>query len=99
MREALRVVFARIRGLFGSRSSEYAFDDEAAVHLELLTNRFLNQGMSSEEARRSARLQFGGISQLKDSLRDRRSYPIVDSLVQDLVLAFRQIRTDRKSVV
>jgi len=93
MREALNVIFARLRGLFGSRSSENAFDDEAAVHLELLTDRFVNQGMGPEEAHRAARRQFGGISQLKDSLRDRSSYPIVDSLVQDLALAFRQIRT------
>jgi putative ABC transport system permease protein len=92
MRGASRVFFARIRGLFGSHSSENAFDDEAAVHVELLTDRFVNQGMNPVEARRAARLQFGGISQLKDSLRERRSYPIVESLVQDLTLAFRQIR-------
>jgi hypothetical protein len=92
MSEAFKVFFARFRGLFGTRNSEYAFDDEAAVHLELLTNRFLNQGMNPEEARRAAWCQFGGISQLKDSLRDRRSYPIVESLAQDLTLAFRQIR-------
>src|SRR5690349_24544191 len=93
MREGFRVFLARLRGLFGTHHSECAFDDEAAVHLELLTNRFVNQGMDPKEARRAARRQFGGISQLKDSLRDRRSYPIIDSLVQDLALAIRQIRT------
>lgn len=93
MSEALKVIFARIRGLFGSRGSEVAFDDETTTHLDLLTEHFVNQGMSPREARAAARRQFGGVSQLGDALRDQRSYPVVEALVQDLAFALRQIRT------
>jgi predicted permease len=93
MREEFHVIFARIRGIFDARNSDRAFDDEAAAHLELLTDRFRNQGMNAEEARHAAQRQFGGVSQLRDSLRDQRSYPVIESLIQDVTLALRQIRT------
>ena len=86
------MILARLRGLF-DRRSDFAFDEEAAAHLDLLTERYRNQGMTAQDARRAALLQFGGISYLKDSLRDQRSYPMIESLWQDLMLAFRQIRT------
>jgi putative ABC transport system permease protein len=93
MREALHVIFARIRGLFDAGKSDGAFDDEAATHLELLADRFLRQGMNPEEARRAARRQFGERNQLKDSLRERRSYSAIESFAKDIHLALRQIRT------
>jgi len=86
-------MLARIRGLFHAGNSDGDFDDEAAAHLELLTDRFLRQGMNPEEARRAALRQFGGRSQLRDSLREQRSYPVIESLAKDIHLAFRQIRT------
>ena len=92
MREAFHVILARIRGLFDGNSDQ-AFDDEAAAHLQLLTDRFVHQGMNPEEARHAALRQFGGVSQLRDDLQEQRSYPIIGSVVRDINLAFRQIRT------
>lgn len=93
MNEALRVIVARILGLFGRRRSEDGFEAEAATHLDLLTDRFIGQGMSPVEARQAACRQFGGLSHLRDTLRDQRSYPAIESLLKDFALAFRQIRT------
>ena len=93
MQETIRIIIARIRGLMGQRRSDDAFDEEAAAHLDLLKDRFVSQGMSPEEACYAARRQFGGLSQLQESLRDQRSYPVVDSLVRDVARAFRQVRT------
>lgn len=92
MWETIRVVTSRIRAAIGLGSSGDTFDDEAAAHLDLLTGRFVSQGMEPEEARFAARRQFGGLSHLKESLRDQRSYPVVDSLIQDVGSAFRQLR-------
>jgi predicted permease len=89
----LRIIVARILGLINRRKSEEAFEEEASEHLELLTERFIAQGMSAEEARHAARRQFGGVGQLHEALRDQRSFPIIDSLRQDLGVAFRQLRT------
>jgi hypothetical protein len=93
MLEALRVVLTRLFGISSRRASEDAFKDEVAAHLELLTERFIGQGMSPETARFAARRQFGGVSQLNESLRDRRSYPVIDSILQDVALAVKQMRT------
>ena len=70
MRNALRVFLARIRGPIDRRKSEAEFDEESAGHIEMLTVRFARQGMNEAEARQAARRQFGGVTQLKEALRD-----------------------------
>ena len=89
----LRIIAARIRGLFNRRPAEDAFAEEAAAHIALLTDRYTSQGMNPEEAHYAARRQFGCLDQLQESLRDQRSYPFVDSLAQDVALPLRQMRT------
>ena len=93
MWEKFRVVTSRIRAAIGRGPTGDTFDEEAAAHLDLLTDRFVSQGMEPEEARFAARRQFGGLSQLQESLRDQRSYLVVDSLIQDVASAFRQVRS------
>jgi len=93
MREALLVLLARIRGLMNRRKAEASFDEESAGHIEMLTARFVRQGMNEAEARQAARRQFGGVTQLKGALRDQRSYPAIESLWQDFTLALRQFHS------
>jgi len=93
MREALLVLLARLRGLRNRRKAESSFDEESAGHLEMLTDRFVRQGMKEAEARQAARRQFGGVTQLKEALRDQRSYPAIESLWRDFTLALRQFRS------
>ncbi len=44
----------------------------------------LRRGVPPEEARHSARREFGGIDQTKESYRDTRSFPAVEALLQDI---------------
>jgi predicted permease len=48
-------------------------------------------GMSRGEAERRARLELGGVQQLKESLHDQRSVPWLDHLRQDVRYAIRTI--------
>ena len=49
-------------------------------------------GMSPDEARRQAALEFGPIEAIKDSYRDGQRLPVVEDFVQDVRYTFRQLR-------
>lgn len=87
----LRAVLSRILGTFRRRRLDEEFDDEVRDHLEMLAERFVARGMDPAEASYAARRQFGGVTQVKQNLRDRRALPGIDVLVQDFRHAFRQL--------
>ncbi|MDE3180907.1 MAG: ABC transporter permease [Acidobacteriota bacterium] len=51
--------------------------------------------MTSEEARRRARLEFGGLDQVKEECRDVGAARLLETLVQDLRYGVRQLRRNR----
>ena len=46
----LRMLAARLRGLFGDRRADREFDNEIEAHLRMLTERYVRQGMTEAEA-------------------------------------------------
>ena len=86
-----RTMLSRIAGTLQRRAAEKEFAHEVDEHLERLTERYLRQGMSAEEARYAARRQFGGVTQLRESLHERRSLPQLEILWRDIRFAFRQL--------
>ena len=80
----LRVFMHRLRGLFLKRKLEQELEDEIRAHLEMQTEDNLRQGMSADEARLAALRMFGGVEQVKESYRERRSLPVVETTLQDL---------------
>jgi putative ABC transport system permease protein len=88
----LRPVFSRIWATLRRRRLDAEFDDEVQAHLDMLKERFIRLGMSPAEAFYAARRQFGGVTQMKENLRERRALPPIDVLVQDARHAFRQLR-------
>jgi predicted permease len=79
------------RFLAGNRA-ERELNAEIEDHLRLLAERFIDQGLSPEEARHAARRQFGGIAQLQEQHRDGRGLPVVENLWRDLTFSLRMIR-------
>lgn len=47
--------------------------DEINFHVELLTSEYLRRGLTEREAYRRARVDFGGVEQIKECCRDVRS--------------------------
>jgi predicted permease len=90
--KALRVFLARFAGLFqkGRRDRELAAEMDS--HLEMHIEDNLQRGMNPAEARRQALIKLGGADQIKESVRDQRGLPLVDSLVQDMRYALRMLR-------
>src|ERR1041385_5754117 len=86
-----RRMWARVRACFTRPSEDDDLREEIGDHLRLLQRRFESQGLSEEEARRAAHGSFGGVEQLREHLRDQRSFPWFDALRQDVRYAMRTI--------
>jgi putative ABC transport system permease protein len=80
----LRALAARVRGLFGDRRADQELDDEIETHLRLLAERYVRQGMTEEEAARTARRQFGNVTLLKEEYREMRGVRFIESVFQDV---------------
>jgi hypothetical protein len=88
----LRLVFARMSAfVFGGRTDE-SLDADIQAHLDLLTEDYVRGGLSPDEARTAARRAFGGVQQMKESYREQRGLPLVESLLQDLRHSVRSLR-------
>ena len=88
----LRTFFLRLRNLFSKNKLDRELHDELAAHLEMHTADNLRAGMSPEEARRQALLSLGGLEQTKESVRDQRGFPFLETLLQDTRFALRMLR-------
>src|SRR5947209_8169899 len=87
-----RIASSRARGWFRQRRRDAELGDEIQAHLDLLTDEYVRRGMARDAARAAARREFGGVEHMKDTYRDQRGFPFVDSLLQDLRYATRTLR-------
>jgi predicted permease len=67
-------------------------NEEFQSHLEMLADRFVSQGMTKDEALIAAKRQFGGVTQIKEELRERHGVLFLDSLQRDVRYALRRMR-------
>ena len=80
------------RNLFFSRRLESDLDQEVRSHLEMLTEENIRAGMPMQEAERAARLELGGLDQVKDRVREVRIGNCLHSVFSDSRFALRQFR-------
>ena len=80
------------RNLFQRRRAERELNDEVHSYLQLLADEKIRNGMSAEQARRSSRIEFGGVEQVKERVRDARLGHLLESLSRDLRITFRGLR-------
>lgn len=85
----LRVAGSRLLGFLRKRRSDEDLDAEMRSHLQFLTEENIRRGMDLDEARHAARREFGGIEQTKESYRDQRGLPFLESLARDVRFAVR----------
>jgi predicted permease len=86
------MIAARIRGFLRPGDIESDFDQEMAVHLEMAEEDGLRRGLTVEEARRAARVQLGGVTQLRESWRAAWGLPWLDGFALDAKLGLRMLR-------
>lgn len=88
----LRRAWSRFAGLLTGHRGDREMADEFEAHIQMMTEDNIRAGMSPEEARRAACLKFGGIEAAKESYRDQRGLPWIETLVQDVRYALRGMR-------
>jgi predicted permease len=81
----------RFVSLFNKRRNDKELEDEIESHLEMNIEENLRLGMAHEEARRRAIIKLGGIESTKEAHRDQRGLPFLETLLQNLRFAFRQL--------
>lgn len=82
----------RLRSFFHSNRVDQEMKEELSEHLEQQIAENIGKGMSAEQARRSAMLALGGLTQIEQQCRDARGKTVVQDFVQDLGYGFRQLR-------
>ncbi len=85
-------LFYLLRSVFRRSAVEAEMVDELQFHVDRETEKYLNMGMSRDEATRQARLAVGGLDQVKEECRDARGVSLVENTVQDLRYAARMLR-------
>jgi predicted permease len=78
--------------LLQRRRVEDDIDAELRAGLDLLTDRFIAAGLSPTEARRLARLEFEGVEQVKEKVRDNLAGYAFLAVLQDVRYAWRGLR-------
>ncbi|MDR3699185.1 MAG: ABC transporter permease [Candidatus Sulfopaludibacter sp.] len=88
----VRRVVAGLAALLRKRRLDAELDSEILAHLELAQRDAVARGLSPEEARRAARLSFGGIEKMKEEHRDRRGFPWMETLLRDFSYGLAAVR-------
>jgi predicted permease len=80
-----------VRNLLRRDRIERELTDEIDGYVDLLTEEKVAQGMSRDAARRTARLELGGVDQVKEHVRDVRVGVWLDALRQDARFGVRTL--------
>jgi predicted permease len=90
---ALRGFFQRIIAFIKQRQNEDRLREEIEAHVALQTAENIRSGLSPAEARRQAVLKFGAVEAIKESYRDQRGIPFLETLIQDVRYTLRRLRS------
>ena len=82
----------RLRSLFRREVVETELNEELRFHFDNEVEKYKRAGMTLEEARRRARLSFGGHEQIKEDIREAHGTSFIDNTLQDVSYAIRQLR-------
>src|SRR5215813_11192336 len=78
--------------LWRGKQSEERLEKELRFHLDQHADDLISRGYEPDEARRLARLTFGGSEQVKEGCRDVRRTRWLEDLVRDFRYAVRALR-------
>jgi predicted permease len=92
---AWREALQRVASFLHRQQRDTELDAEISANLEFAVEENRKHGMTADEARRRALIQFGGVAQAKEQHRAARGLPWLEVLLQDLRFTFRTLGRDR----
>ena len=81
----------RVRTLFQRKLLEDDLDAELQFHLDQLTEKHIQAGIAPAEASRLARIELGGLEQVKEECRQSWGLGWIDTLIRDSRYAFARM--------
>ncbi len=87
----LRVLSRRLSALFRTENLESELNAELDFHLQMEIAQNLRRGMAPPEARLAALRRFGGVAQIKETYRETRDLPMLETSWQDVRYGFRML--------
>jgi putative ABC transport system permease protein len=88
----LRAVLARVRALRRSARADRDLDDELRAYVEARAASYERRGLTPAEAARAARVEVGGVEQVKERVRDVRVGAAVAAALRDVRYGTRALR-------
>ncbi|MFZ0637669.1 MAG: ABC transporter permease [Candidatus Acidiferrales bacterium] len=85
-------ILIRVRALMRRDDVERELDEELRFHFERQVEKFVKNGVPREDARRQARLEFGGAELIKEECREARGVHLLETLGQDIRYGVRMLR-------
>ncbi len=82
----------RLRVLFRRGAVETEMNDELRFHFEQEVEKYVESGLTREEAQRRARLAFGSEEEAKEECREAWGVSFIETAIQDLRYGLRQLR-------
>ncbi|HVT97954.1 MAG TPA: ABC transporter permease [Acidobacteriaceae bacterium] len=82
----------RMWAMFRRRRLDGELDTELRAHLEMATEDHRRRGMSEIEAREAALRDFGGVTQVRETVREREGLLWAENLRRDVLYAMRQMK-------
>ena len=92
MRRWMHAIPARLKAIFLRRRIERDLDDELAFHVAMQTRANAREGMTESEAHRRARVEIGGVEQVKERSRDVLPLRWLRDAMQDVRYGLRGLR-------
>ncbi|MFY9725853.1 MAG: ADOP family duplicated permease [Bryobacteraceae bacterium] len=86
---------SRLTNAFRPDRLDSELEEELRFHLEARAEEAVRRGIAPEDAARQARLRLGNPLQTRETSRDARLMPWLESLVKDVRFGFRMLRKDR----
>lgn len=80
-----------LRNLVLSRRVEAELDEEVRAHLEMLVEEKVRAGMTANDAQREARMELGGLDQVKERVHEVRAGHMLETCFQDFRFGVRML--------
>lgn len=87
-----RRLLAKAGSLFGNPEQEFGFRRRDVNQLNLLTERYIRQGKTPEDAPQAARRQFGNTTLLRQDRKEMQTIAAIDDIGRDPRYAGRMLR-------
>jgi len=79
-----RDLLLRLRALFRRSDVERELEEELNFHLEMEARKNLAAGTPAAQATQSARVNFGGVEQIREECRDARRVSLLENAIRDI---------------